>query len=231
MWNKRHFFFGLIFFTGLLWGQNNPITQGHHCFKKSQFKQAHEFYLKAVLANPLDGEATLYLGLTFFALNRYSDADYCLRRGLEFTKNPDFEMNIFALFSDPKKFQTHKENLEKASALQNKEFSLQTVLSYIYFFSGEQEKAKLLFHQLILANPKDAFARFFIERINREEQARYAKQQQFSKKALLVQSSLEEPKKSPTSEEEPLSLDGSEGQKTGEKESFSKEKTKNTFSH
>lgn len=214
-----------------LCGENTPFTEGHQCFKNGKFKEARSLYVKAVLANPLDGLATLYLGHAFFTLKEYSNAEYCLRRGIEFITDPDFEMALIATFPNEKSFLTHKKELEKAYQLHNTDISLQVVLSYLYFFSGEIEQAKLLFHQIALLDPKDRFAKFFIERINREEQKCYLAR--FSKTEKNVSEKLfsENTSSSPNTKEDVPSSEVTETIKTGEKESFSTDKTKNTFSH
>lgn len=220
-------FFYCFWLTSFFPSKAENLATGHTYFKQKKYASARDCYLKAVMTNPLQGECLLYLGHAYIALRSYKKAEYCLLRSLEFISNPDFSMDLKTLFSTEEELNFVQKQLQKAFQTQPESLQLRTLLSYVYFFSGERESAKLLFHELLQRSKEDRFARFFIERINREEEKLLLQKGDIALQAMKSSSKMESCKPSETLLKSPEEATN----KTTETESFSKENPKNTFSH
>jgi hypothetical protein len=122
------------------------VKLGRATFADGDYGRAAEHFAAATAADPAEPTTYFLHGQAEFAAGRYRDAVARIRDGLaRDPKWPQFPFAPVALYSDPKAFAAHVADLKKANADRPGQVTLEFLLGYQLWFSGEKAEADKLF--------------------------------------------------------------------------------------
>ncbi|MEZ0227069.1 MAG: hypothetical protein ACAI25_00470 [Planctomycetota bacterium] len=148
--------------------QDDNMAKGDYYFKTGYYLKASEAYRVAVLAEPVNPWKKLAFGHSLFAIGNYSYSSYALRRAVSQldAKNP-FNPDVSSLFPSKKAFEKAVKDLKRYVTYSPRDPAGLSVLGYMLFAQGEDDRAKEMFVYLqrLPKNESDPFAAYFLKQI------------------------------------------------------------------
>src|SRR5581483_944761 len=148
--------------------QDDNMAKGDYYFKTGYYLKASESYRVAVLAEPVNPYKKLAFGHALFAIGNYSYSSYALRRAVsQLDAKTPFTADVSSLFPSKKAFEKAVKDLKRYVTYSPRDPAGLSVLGYMLFAQGEDERAKEMFVYLqrLPKNENDAFAAFFLKQI------------------------------------------------------------------
>lgn len=149
--------------------QDDNMAKGDYYFKTGYYLKASESYRVAVLAEPVNPYKKLAFGHALFAIGNYSYSSYALRRAVsQLDAKTAFNADVSSLFPSKKAFEKAVKDLKRYVTYSPRDPAGLSVLGYMLFAQGEDERAKEMFVYLqrLPKNENDAFASFFLKQID-----------------------------------------------------------------
>jgi len=122
------------------------VKLGRAAFAEGDYGRAAEHFERATVADPADAVIYFLHGQAKFAAGQYRDATARIRDGL--ARDPKWPLSPFRaaeLYAAPERFATHLAELKKAVADNPGLVTLEFLLGYQLWFSGEKAEADRLF--------------------------------------------------------------------------------------
>ena len=127
----------------------SQIKRAREAFAREEYGRAVEHIDRAIRAVPDDESATFLKGQAQFAAGQYSEAVATLQAGIK--RTPNWPANGFLAkepFAKGELFEAQLVELRRAAAANPAQASLQFLLAYQLWFSGERDEATRLFQNL-----------------------------------------------------------------------------------
>ena len=127
----------------------DQVKRARESFAVEEYGRAVEHLDRALRAQPDDVRATFLKGQGQFAAGQYTEAVATIQAGIQAT--PNWAANGFqvkGLYAKPEQFEAQLADLRKATAANPTQPSLQFLLAYQLWFSGERPEATKLFQDL-----------------------------------------------------------------------------------
>lgn len=135
------------------------LDRGDEAFTAGRFDEASRWYVSAMLADDKDGVAALLYAVSNVALGDYQVAAAALRRALETTpeliENP---IDVRRLYSQASQFETHRDDLAAFVDDHREDRDATLLLGYLYFASGDADRARTVFEGVSASDPADELA-------------------------------------------------------------------------
>ena len=143
--------------------------QGDYFFKAGYYFRAADNYRLALLEDPTSPWKKLAFGHSLFATGQYGYASYALRKGVaELDPTQTLAPEVAALFPSRRRFQQALRDLKRYVTYSPRDPAGLTVLGYVlYTVRGEERRCRDLFRYLQKLDPNDAFARYFLDQLDR----------------------------------------------------------------
>jgi tetratricopeptide (TPR) repeat protein len=148
--------------------QDDNMAKGDYYFKTGYYLKASEAYRVAVLAEPVNPWKKLAFGHSLFAIGNYSYSSYALRRAVsQLDSKNSFNPDVSSLFPSKKAFEKAVKDLKRYVTYSPRDPAGLSVLGYMLFAQGEDDRAKEMFVYLqrLPKNENDPFAAFFLKQI------------------------------------------------------------------
>jgi hypothetical protein len=148
--------------------KDDNVAKGDYYFKTGYYLKASEAYRVAVLADPSNAWKKLAFGHALFAIGNYSYSSYALRRAVsQLDVKTPFAPDVSSLFPSKKAFEKAVKDLKRYVTYSPRDPAGLSVLGYMLFAQGEDDRAKEMFVYLerLPKNDNDAFAAFFLKQI------------------------------------------------------------------
>ncbi|HBP21161.1 MAG TPA: hypothetical protein DEA08_25660 [Planctomycetes bacterium] len=147
--------------------------QGDYFFKAGYYFRAADNYRLALLEDPTSPWKKLAFGHSLFATGQYGYASYALRKGVaELDPTQTLAPEVAALFPSRRRFQQALRDLKRYVTYSPRDPAGLTVLGYVlYTVRGEERRCRDLFRYLQKLDPNDAFARYFLDQLDRRGKA------------------------------------------------------------
>ena len=152
------------------------LELGQESVTRSQFEDAaNAFNVAEESLHELDGQpvddipavcryAPIALSDALFGQKKYKQASAALEEGLHFVPElPDQEMDLRKHFADPAIYRLLAEDLAGNARSHPDDTSLQMLVGYHLFFTGQKAKAKPYFEKVLQLDAKDAGAKLMLE--------------------------------------------------------------------
>jgi tetratricopeptide (TPR) repeat protein len=164
------------------------LEHGNRCLTQGASAQAAVHYQQLLELQPQHPEALAQLGMAFFSLGRYQDAERCYRQSLEINPLSASTLCNLAtvLQSDPPEAEKY---LRRALKLNPKYADARSKLGLSLAFAGRLREAKGAFEKALKVDPRHAEALLGLGQIARTE-GRFAESESFIRRALKVEPKL-----------------------------------------
>jgi hypothetical protein len=149
--------------------RDDNMAKGDYYFKTGYYLKASEAYRVAVLAEPVNPWKKLAFGHALFAIGNYSYASYALRRAVQqLDVKVPFAPDVSSLFPSKRAFEKAVKDLKRYVTYSPRDPAGLSVLGYMLFAQGEDDRAREMFVYLqrLPKNDNDAFATFFLKQID-----------------------------------------------------------------
>lgn len=135
------------------------VMDGNAAFAAGRYDEARALYVRAMLADERDGYVKMLHAWVNFALGDYETADASMRRALLTTRDlVDYPMDLRTMYSDANVLTTQTERLARFVAENPMNRESELVLAYLYYSTGEADRAAGLFGSLAVRDADDTLA-------------------------------------------------------------------------
>jgi len=170
-------------------GKAHPLlNQANKCLEGGAHAQAVDHFREFLHLQPRNPEALAQLGVAFFSLGRYEEAERCYRQSLEI--NPMSESTLCNLATvlqgNPPEAEPY---LRRALKINPKYADARSKLGLCLAFAGRLREAKAAYMKALKVAPRHAEALLGLGRIARTE-GRFAEAESFFKRALKIEPNL-----------------------------------------
>jgi hypothetical protein len=148
--------------------RDDNMAKGDYYFKTGYYLKASEAYRVAVLSEPTNPWKKLAFGHALFAIGNYSYASYALRRAVtQLDPSVAFQPDVASLFPSKRAFEKAVKDLKRYVTYSPRDPAGLSVLGYMLFSQGEDDRAREMFVYLqrLPKNDQDPFAGFFVKQI------------------------------------------------------------------
>lgn len=140
--------------------------QGIAQTRAGKFKEAVEFYEKAILLNPKYAQAYHELGYALLKLGKYKESVEASKEAITLKpKNPETYKNLASAYQSLNDLEKACENLGKVRDLMPNNFQAVSNLSKCYIQQGKNDEAIKSYKDAIRINPRNANARYELGRL------------------------------------------------------------------